>query len=115
TFPSRYWSAIGHQRVFRLSGWSRQIRSRFLGPRATWDTSRESTTFRLRGCYPLCRPFRMAFVYDADFLLPASSSALTEKSHNPDTATPDGYHAVSVWPVPISLATTLGITLVFSS
>jgi hypothetical protein len=37
TFPSRYLSAIGHQGVFRLSGWSRQIHTGFLGPRATWE------------------------------------------------------------------------------
>ena len=115
TFPSRYLSAIGHQRVFRLSGWSRQIHSRFLGPRATWDPLRQSVQFRLRGRYPLCRPFRMAFAYHTDFLLSARSSARTERSLNPDTATPDGYHAVLVWPLPISLATTLGITVVFSS
>ena len=28
-FPSRYSSAIGHQEVFRLTGWSRQIHSKF--------------------------------------------------------------------------------------
>ena len=49
TFPSRYLSAIGHQGVFRLSRWSCQIRTGFLGPRATWDTSREVAPFRLRG------------------------------------------------------------------
>jgi hypothetical protein len=49
TFPSRYLSAIGHQGVFRLSRWSCQIRTGFLGPRATWDASREITPFRLRG------------------------------------------------------------------
>ena len=41
TFPSRYLSAIGHQGVFRLSGWSRQIHTGFLGPRATWDDARK--------------------------------------------------------------------------
>ena len=35
TFPSRYSSAIGHQGVFRLTGWSRQIHTRFHEPRAT--------------------------------------------------------------------------------
>ena len=35
TFPSRYLSAIGHQGVFRLNGWSRQIRTEFHGVRAT--------------------------------------------------------------------------------
>jgi|LakWasMeta8_HOW4_FD_contig_101_138111_length_993_multi_3_in_0_out_0_2 hypothetical protein len=95
-FPSRYLSAIGHQRVFRLSGWSRQIHSRFLGPRATWDPLRQSAQFRLRGRYPLCRPFRMAFAYHADFLLSVSSAELTERSLDPATATPAGYHAVTV-------------------
>src|SRR5450756_1716826 len=58
TFPSRYLSAIGHQGIFRLSGWSRQIHTGFLGPRATWDTLREFMTFRLRGSHPLCRTFQ---------------------------------------------------------
>ena len=42
-------SAIGHQGIFRLSGWSRQIHTGFLGPRATWDTHPQSRTFKLRG------------------------------------------------------------------
>lgn len=35
-----------------------QIHSRFLGPGATWDPSREAASFRLRGCHPLCRAFQ---------------------------------------------------------
>ena len=62
TFPSRYLSAIGHQGVFRLSGWSRQIHSEFHGLAATWDVTRENSCFRLRGCHPLCRIFPMSFV-----------------------------------------------------
>src|SRR5665648_1098944 len=58
TFPSRYLSAIGHQGVFRLSGWSRQIHSEFHGLAATWDVIWEAQCFRLRGCYPLCRTFQ---------------------------------------------------------
>ena len=57
TFPSRYLSAIGHQVVFRLSGWSRQIHTGFLGPRATWDTNQKCSPFYLQGYYLLCRPF----------------------------------------------------------
>ena len=49
TFPSRYWSAIGHQVVFRLRRWSSRIRTGFLGPRATWEHHREVASFRLRG------------------------------------------------------------------
>ena len=67
TFPSRYLSAIGHQGVFRLSGWSRQIHTGFLGPRATWDEVRKCSSFRLQGSYLLCRPFRMAFDYNEHF------------------------------------------------
>ena len=37
------------------------------------------------------------------------------KAHNPVHATPAGYHTHTVWPHPLSLATTHGITFVFSS
>jgi hypothetical protein len=57
---------------------------------------------------------------------PTSTSAMVSHSapgrqtghntpHNPLLATPAGYHTSKVWPHPISLATTLGITIVFSS
>src|SRR3954454_24177737 len=39
TFPSRYLSAIGHQEVFRLSGWSRQIHTEFQEFRVTWENA----------------------------------------------------------------------------
>src|ERR1700712_1004099 len=61
TFPSRYLSAIGHQGVFRLSGWSRQIHTEFHGLGATWDTTREVACFRVRGSHPLRRPLPEAF------------------------------------------------------
>ena len=41
TFPSRYWSAIGHQGVFRLSGWSRRIHTEFQGFRVTWGNAQQ--------------------------------------------------------------------------
>src|SRR4029079_4971413 len=45
TFPSRYWSAIGHQGVFRLSGWSRQIHTEFHGFRVTWGDVSEPSSY----------------------------------------------------------------------
>src|SRR4029079_7714911 len=42
TFPSRYLSAIGHQGVFRLNGWSRQIHTEFQGFRVTWVNTSQS-------------------------------------------------------------------------
>ena len=54
-------STIGHQEVFRLSGWSRRIHTEFHGLGATWDTTREATRFRVRGSHPLRRPLPEAF------------------------------------------------------
>jgi hypothetical protein len=52
TFPSRYLSAIGHQGVFRLSGWSRQIHTDFHGFRATWEILREIRSLSPTGLLP---------------------------------------------------------------
>ena len=52
TFPSRYLSAIGHQGVFRLMGWSPQIHTEFHGLRATWDDSWEVRSFSTTGVLP---------------------------------------------------------------
>ena len=58
TFPSRYWFTIGHQGVFRLRRWSSRIHTCLHGLRATWDTVRESSKFRVAwGYHPLCRCF----------------------------------------------------------
>src|SRR5688500_18995730 len=45
TFPSRYLSAIGHQGVFRLNGWSRQIHTEFQGFRVTWEHAPEPVAY----------------------------------------------------------------------
>src|SRR6201984_3377785 len=37
TFPSRYWSAIGHQGVLSLGGWSPQVQSAFHGSGLTQE------------------------------------------------------------------------------
>src|SRR3954454_3955311 len=52
TFPSRYLSAIGHQGVFRLSGWSRQIHTEFHGLGATWETRPGDVVFSCTGLSP---------------------------------------------------------------
>ena len=52
TFPSRYLSAIGHQGIFRLSGWSRRIHTGFLGPRATWEMSKQAADVSSTGVLP---------------------------------------------------------------
>jgi len=49
TFPSRYLSAIGHQGVFRLSGWSRQIHTGFQESRDTWGNAAEPPSYAYGG------------------------------------------------------------------
>jgi hypothetical protein len=45
-------SAIGHQGIFRLSGWSRQIHTGFLGPRATWVSHKQAVQISATGVLP---------------------------------------------------------------
>lgn len=45
-------SAIGHQGIFRLSGWSRQIHTGFLGPRATWVSYKQAIDVSATGVLP---------------------------------------------------------------
>src|SRR5690606_19188684 len=42
--------------------------------------------------------------------LPADPAESAEGSHYPTCATPAGYHTHMVWPLPLSLATTRGIS-----
>src|SRR4051794_510623 len=52
TFPSRYLSAIGHQGVLSLGGWSPQIRSTFHGSGPTQERDREVMQFSSTGRLP---------------------------------------------------------------
>ena len=45
-------SAIGHQGIFRLSGWSRQIHTGFLGPYATWEIHKQAVNVSTTGVLP---------------------------------------------------------------
>ena len=53
TFPSRYWFAIGHRRVFSLGGWSPLLRTGFHVPGPTLDREPRVRTLRVRGSHPL--------------------------------------------------------------
>ena len=52
TFPSRYLFAIGLSGVFSLTGWYRQIHTKFLWFRATQDPT-SNLSLRLRDYHPL--------------------------------------------------------------
>ena len=97
----RYSFTIGLTGVFSLAGWSRRIRAGFLVSRVTQDANRPrlcSCTGLSPSLMQLSRCFHSTFGYHAMVLLPRTCIA---------TGT--------VWAVPRSLATTGGITVVFSS
>ena len=98
TFPSQYFCAIGHQVVFRLGGWSPHFLTGFHVPADTPDTVR-SQLFRLQDSHPL----RFAFPHNS-----------TSAARSMTVLTP---HVLlhAVWPLPLSLATTRGISVDFSS
>ena len=60
-------STIGHQGIFGLSGWSRQIHTRDFSFVLLRCLSNEPYRFQLRGSYPLRRTFRMSFAYPYGF------------------------------------------------
>ena len=101
TFPSRYWSTIGLLVVFSLGGWCRRIQAGFLRSRPTQDLPLPINSFRLQDYHLLRSRFPAPFCYD--FIMICGS-------YNPDAAL-----TTPVWALPLSLATTRGITIVFSS
>src|SRR6187200_1936250 len=71
TFPSRYLSAIGHQGVFRLNGWSRQIHTEFQGFRVTWDVTPE----------PLPYTYGAITLYGATFQWTSTSTVVSYSAY----------------------------------
>ena len=57
TFPSRYWSTIGHRRVFSLGGWSPRVPTGFHVSGSTRERASRARGFRVRGSHPLRRAF----------------------------------------------------------
>lgn len=68
-------------------------------------------TISSTGLAPSTVRLSMRFDYDAVFLLAETLSVVSRRSHNPVTATPDSFDTATVWPHPLSLATTHGISL----
>ena len=71
--------------------------------------------FRLQGRYLLWRdfPFTSANTWFCNFATRRQADPL--KPYNPDTTTAAAYHVVSVWALPLSLATTQGVEVSFLS
>ena len=99
TFPSQYCSAIGHQVVFRLGGWSPRLLTGFLVSADTLDTVRSMS------------PFAYKTVTSSGWLF--HTIRLGSTSHV--TVRTPRILLSSVWPLPLSLATTHRISFDFSS
>ena len=101
TCPSRYSSTIGHIGVFRLGGWSPQIHARLLGSGVTQE---------IHYAHHIVFVYRAITVFGAPFQGTSTDFDVRVRgSYNPDPT------RRSVWPVPVSLATTQGISFDFSS
>ena len=99
TFPSQYCSTIGHQVVFRLGGWAPRIPIGFHVSDGTLDTTRPPRSFT----YETLTLFRWLFhAIRLDLKVP-------HRSPNPNSI------STVVWPLPLSLATTRGISFDFFS
>ena len=115
TFPSRYWFAIGHRRVFSLGGRSPLLRTGFHVSGPTREIPTGGAGFRVRGSYPLrpafpCRSARTWF-FDCGRGLGAPGSA----SRNTCEATAPALAPSQVWARALSLAATRAISVDFSS
>src|SRR5207248_1404925 len=107
--------AIGHQEVFRLTGWSRQIHSRFHGPAATRVTTQNRMrVFTYRALTVYGRPSQATSTnHTPTALRPGRTRRIIPTT--PHTQPLPGYPCARFSHPPRSLATTNGITLVFFS
>jgi hypothetical protein len=114
TFPSRYLSAIGHLGVLSLGGWSPQVRTAFHGCGPTQEHHREIAEFHVRDDCPL-----WCAVPRASATLRFSYSRQENQLLGRRPTTPNTQRLIactcSVWAVPLSLATTRGVSVDFLS
>ena len=99
TFPSQYCSSIGHQVVFRLGGWAPRLLTGFLVSADTSDSAHLASSFAYGILTLFDRLFHTVRLNSASFLAVLTPPVLLR----------------SVWPLPLSLATTHGISFDFSS
>ena len=115
TFPSRYWFAIGHRRVFSLGGWSPLLPAGFHLPGGTRVRPSRGMGVRVRGSHPLrpafpCRSAPASLSNRAPGSRPRARAA-----RNPRWESPWGCPTHRVWAGALSLAATRAISVDFSS
>ena len=104
TFPSRYWSTIGHRRVFRVGGWSPLLPTGFHVSGSTREPVCSPRGFAY-GALTLCRRPSQAVPLQRGFV------TARRPAPQPRRRFPDRRFALG----PRSLATTRGISFDFSS
>ena len=103
-------------RVFSLGRWSSRFPTGFHVSRSTQEHRRGSPHPFAYGAFTRYgRPFqdRSARMGIGNF--PAGLRSGPAMPYNPSNTTPASYHALEVWALPLSLATTRGISIDFSS
>src|SRR2546421_6838420 len=115
TFPSRYLSAIGHQGVFRLTRWSWQIHGGLQGSAATREhPPGRPDTFTYRTITVYGAAFQQLRLATAFLTARPFSSPIHGRPTTPNTQPLPGITRARFSLDPLSLATTHGITYLFS-
>jgi hypothetical protein len=98
-----------------LRGGPRGFRPGFPCPAVLRNFRGEAVQFRLRGRYPLRRAVPCTSPTTQLCNSPTRRQTDHLKPYNPATTTAAAYHVVTVWALPLSLATTQGVEVSFLS
>jgi hypothetical protein len=98
-----------------LRGGPRGFRPGFPCPAVLRNSRNEAVQFRLRGRYPLRRAVPCASPTTQLCNSPTRRQTDLLEPYNPTTTTAAAYHVVTVWALPLSLATTQGVEVSFLS
>ena len=98
-----------------MRGGPRGFRPGFPCPAVLRNSRSEAQSFRLRGHYPLRRAVPCTSPTTALCNSPTRRQTDQLEPYNPVTTTAAAYHAVTVWALPFSLATTQGVEVSFLS
>ena len=115
TFPSRYWFAIGHRRVFSLGGWSPLLPAGFHLPGGTRVRPSRGMGVRVRGSHPLRPAFPCRSAPASLSNRAPGSRPRVRAARNPRWESPWGFPTHRVWAGALSLAATRAISVDFSS
>jgi hypothetical protein len=85
TFPSRYWSTIGHRDIFSLTTWSWQIHTELHGLRATRETPKGDAQVSPTGLSPSTVGHPKPFDYPNALSLPAGPAEPAQMLPQPHT------------------------------